>query len=263
MYDLNEKQKLYTSFGVSQREPDRDNFVDADPGKTPKPEKLIDFEAGYEFRSTKFLFKGNLFYMNYIDQLILTGKINDVGDAVMINVPKSYREGIELESGIQILKNLSWYGNITFSRNIIPKFTDYTDNWDTGLQDAVTLTNKTISFSPSTVASGIIDFEPIRNIHLSLNSKYVGKQYIDNTQSPDRMLNSYFVQNLSLLYNMKNKLKLFKEITFQFAVNNLFNEKYESNAWVYKYVSDGSKNVVDGYFPQAGTNVMFKIGIKF
>jgi iron complex outermembrane recepter protein len=263
MYDLNEKQKLYASFGVSQREPDRDNFVDADPGKTPKPEKLIDFEAGYEFRSTKFLFKGNLFYMNYIDQLILTGKINDVGDVVMINVPKSYREGIELETGIQILKNLSWYGNITFSRNIIPKFIDYTDNWDTGLQDAVTLTNKTISFSPSTVASGIIDFEPIRNIHLSFNSKYVGKQYIDNTQSPDRMLNSYFVQNLSLLYNLKNKLKLFKEITFQFAVNNLFNEKYESNAWVYKYISYGSKNVVDGYFPQAGTNVMFKIGVKF
>ena len=263
MYDLNEKQKIYASFGVSQREPDRDDFVDADPGKTPKPEKLIDYEAGYEFHSTKLLFKGNLFYMNYIDQLILTGKINDVGDVVMTNVSKSYREGIELESGIQILKNLDWYGNITFSRNIIPVFTDYTDNWDTGLQDANTMQNKTISFSPSVVASEVIDFEPFKNIHIELSSKYVGKQYIDNTQSPDRMLNSYFVQNLSVLYSLKNKLKLFKETTFQFAVNNLFNEKYESNAWVYKYISEGSKNVIDGYFPQAGINILFKIGVRF
>jgi iron complex outermembrane receptor protein len=201
--------------------------------------------------------------MNYIDQLILTGKINDVGDVVMTNVSKSYREGIELESGIQILKNLYWYENITFSKNIIPIFTDFTDNWDTGLQDANAMHNKTISFSPSVVASEVIDFEPIKNIHLELNSKYVGKQYIDNTQSSDRMLSSYFVQNLSLLYSLKNRLKLFKVITLQFAVNNLFNEKYESNGWVYKYISEGSKNVIDGYFPQAGINIMFKVGVRF
>ena len=108
MYDLNEKQKFYASFGIAQREPVRDDFTDADPGKTPKPEKLIDYEAGYEFRSSKFLLKGNLFYMNYIDQLISTGKINDVGDPVMTNVSESYREGIELESEIRILKNLYW-----------------------------------------------------------------------------------------------------------------------------------------------------------
>jgi iron complex outermembrane receptor protein len=263
MYDLNEKQKIYASFGISQREPDRGNFIDADPGKTPKPEKLIDYEGGYEFRSSKFLFKGNLFYMNYIDQLILTGEINNVGDPVLTNVSESYREGIELESGIRILKNLYWYGNVTFSRNIIPVFIDYTDNWDTGLQDAVTLQNKTISFSPSIIASSLIDYEPFKNFHLSFNTKYVGKQYIDNTQNSGRMLNTYVVQNLSVLYTIKNKLKLFKELTLQFAVNNLFNEKYESNAWVYKYIYNGSQNISDGYFPQAGTSLMFKVGVKF
>ena len=148
---------------------------------------------------------------------------------------------------------------MTFSRNIIPVFIDYTDNWDTGLQDMATMHNKTISFSPSVVASGVIDFEPVKSIHLNFSTKYVGKQYIDNTQNSDRMLNAYSVQNLSVLYTIKNKLKLFKEITLQFAVNNLFNEKYESNAWVYKYISGGSLNTIDGYFPQAGTSLCLKL----
>ena len=262
MYDLNEKQKIYASFGISQREPDRSNFTDADPGKTPKPERLSDYEAGYEFRSSKFLFKGNLFFMNYIDQLILTGEINNVGDPVLTNVSKSYRQGIELESGIQILKNLNWYGNITFSRNIIPEFIDLTDNFDTWpIQDKVTLKNKTISFSPSIVASEVIDFEPVKNFHLSFKSKYAGKQYIDNTQNSDRMLNAYFVQNLSFSYTIKNKA--FKEITLQFAVNNLFNEKYMSNGWVYKYNEGGSQYIIDGYFPQALRSYMGKMNVKF
>jgi iron complex outermembrane receptor protein len=96
---------------------------------------------------------------------------------------------------------------------------------------------------------------------LSLNTKYVGKQYIDNTQNSERMLNSYLVQNLSLLYTIKNKI--FKEITCQFVVNNLFDVKYETNAWVYKYLEGGSLHVMDGYFPQAGINYMFKVGLKF
>ncbi len=261
LYDLNEKQKVYASFGISQREPDRGNFTDADSGKVPVPEKLFDYEAGYEYRSSRFMFKGNLYFMNYIDQLILTGEINTVGAPVMTNVSKSYREGIELESGIQILKNLSWYGNVTFSRNIISKFIDYTDNWDTWGQNSDTLKNKTISFSPLIIANSIIDYELFKNFHLSFNTKYVGKQYIDNTENSDRMLNAYLVQNVSISYTIKNKL--FKEITLQLAVNNLFNEKYETNAWVYKYTEGGLPKVMDGYFPQALRNYMGKILIKF
>ena len=261
LYKLNEKQKVYGSFGISHREPDRGNFIDADPGKTPKPEKLYDYEAGYEFRSSEFMLKGNLFYMNYIDQLILTGEINNVGATILTNVSKSYRQGIELETGIQILKNLNWYGNITFSRNVIPVFVDYTDNWDTWSQDKETLKNKTISFSPSIIASSVIDYDPFKNFHLSFNTKYVGKQYIDNTQNSERMLNEYLVQNLSFSYTIKNKI--FKELTLQFVVNNLFDKKYETNAWVYKYNEGGSQHIMDGYFPQAGINYMFKIGVKF
>jgi len=259
--NFNEKQKIYASFGVSQREPDRGNFTDADPGKTPVPEKLFDYEAGYEFHTSKLTLKGNLYYMYYHNQLILTGEINDVGATILTNVSKSYRQGIEIETGIRILKNLNWYENITISRNIIPVFADLTDNWDTSEQDKETLKNKTISFSPSIIAGSVIDYYPIKDFHISLNTKYVGKQYIDNTQNTERMLNAYLVQNISFLYTIKNKI--LKELTCQFAVNNLFDKMYETNAWVYKYIEGGSQHVMDGYFPQAGINYMLKIGVRF
>jgi iron complex outermembrane recepter protein len=261
VYNLDEKQKVYASLGIARREPARDNFTDADPGKTPVPEKLSDYEAGYEFHTKKLMLKGNLYYMYYHDQLILTGEINNVGASILTNVSESYRQGIEIETGIQILNNLNWYENLTLSRNIIPVFTDLTDNWDTSGQDKETLRNKTISFSPSIIASSVIDYYPFKNFHVSFNTKYVGKQFIDNTQSTDRMLNAYLVQNISFMYTIKNKI--FKELTCQLAVNNLFNKMYETNAWVYKYIEGGSLHDMDGYFPQAGINYMFRVGLKF
>jgi iron complex outermembrane receptor protein len=261
VYNFDKKQKVFASFGVSQREPDRSDFTDADPGRTPGPEKLFDYETAYEFHSSGIMFSASLYYMNYRDQLILTGKINDVGATILTNVPKSYRQGIELETGIQILRNLNWNANMTLSRNIIPVYTDFTDNWDTSVQDQETLKNKTISFSPSVIAASVIDFYPFNDFHVVFNTKYVGKQYIDNTQNSDRMLNAYLVQNVSFLYTIKNKL--FKDLTCQFIVNNIFNNLYETNAWVYKYIEGATQHVMDGYFPQAGINWMFKIGLKF
>jgi iron complex outermembrane receptor protein len=261
VYNFSEKQKVYASLGVSQREPDRSNFTDADQGKVPVPEKLYDYEAGYQVSSSKVTVRANLYYMNYVNQLILTGEINSVGATILTNVPKSYRTGVEIETGVQILGNLNWYGNISLSRNLIPSFIDYTDNWDTSVQEMATLKNKTISFSPSLVAGSVLDYYPLKKLHLSLSSKYVGKQYIDNTENTGRMLSAYAIQNLSFLYTIENKL--FKELTFQFTLNNFLNRKYETNAWVYKYYEGGSLQVMDGYFPQAGINYMFRVGIKF
>lgn len=261
VYNFSEGQKIYASLGISQREPDRGNFTDADPGIIPKPEKLFDYEAGYDFKSTKIKLKANLYYMNYINQLILTGKINNVGAAILTNVPKSYREGIEIETELHISPNLNWYENFTVSRNIIPVFTDYTDNWDTYTQNEKILTDKTISFSPSIIAGSVIDFRPFNRFHISWNTKYVGRQYIDNTQNYDRMLKAYTVQNVSFLYLVQNKF--LKKISIQLVINNLFNTKYETNAWVYKYYEGGSMHEMDGYFPQAGLNYMFRVGLKF
>jgi iron complex outermembrane recepter protein len=261
IYNLNPAQKFYASFGVAQREPDRGNFTDADPGKTPVPEKLYDYEAGYEFHTARLLFRGNLYYMYYHDQLILTGEINDVGSSILTNVPRSYREGLELETGIKLLDNLKWNANITFSKNIIPLFTDLTDNWDTSVQEQKVMKNRTISFSPSVIAGSVLEYNLLSGLLISFNSKYVSRQYIDNTQSPDRMLNAYLVHNLTFLYTVKTGL--FRELTCQFAINNLFNAKYETNAWVYKYYEGGSLNMMDGYFPQAGVNYIFRLGLKF
>lgn len=260
-YDPDQKQKVYASVGVSQREPDRSNFIDADPGRTPVPEKLYDYEAGYQYQTNLLTLKANIYYMNYRDQLILTGKINNVGSAIMVNVPQSYRLGVELEAGVRPITRLSWYGNITLSRNKIKQFTDYTDDWDTGLQVETQLNNSNISFSPSVIAGSILDYTPVSNLHLSFNSKFVGKQYIDNTASSGRQLNSYNVHNLSFLYTVDNKL--FKELSLQFVINNIFNSLYETNAWVYKYYEGGKPGEMNGYFPQAGRNYMFRLGIKF
>ena len=261
VYNFSDKQKVYASFGVSHREPDRSNFTDADPGKTPVPEKLYDLEGGYQYNSPGFMLKGNIYYMYYSDQLIQTGKINSVGATILVNVPESYREGIEIETGIQVLRKLHWYANLTLSRNIIPVYTDYTDNWDTYLQESQVLKNRTISFSPPVVAGSVLDYNISGNLHLSIESKYVGKQYIDNTGNEDRMLKAYSVHNLSVSYSIKSRL--FRELTFRFMVNNLLDAKYETNAWVYKYLEGGNLHIMDGYFPQAGINYMLNIDLKF
>jgi iron complex outermembrane receptor protein len=192
IYNFNKNHKVYASFGVSQREPVRSDFTDADPGKTPVPEKLFDYETAYEYNSSGKMFRVNLYYMNYKDQLILTGRINEVGSAIMTNVPKSFRQGIEFETGFKVTRNLSWNTNLTLSKNIIQVFIDYTDNWDTSIQDQQSLKNKTISFSPSVIAASVIDYYPFTGFHMILNSKYVGKQYIDNTQNSERMLMPIF-----------------------------------------------------------------------
>lgn len=274
-YEFNEKQNVYASFGVAQREPDRGNFIDADSGKTPKPEKLYDLEAGYDFHNAKFMFRGNIFYMKYIDQLIMTGEINNVGAGVMTNVKNSYRAGIELEAGCKILKNLQWNANLMLSKNIIPEYTEYVDNWDTWGQDSTVLKNMTISFSPSVVFNNVIQYQPVKNLTIEFVTKYVGKQYTDNTTNSNymsttfhdslytdsRFLDAYIVNNLSLSYTISSKL--FKEIQFSFAINNLFNEKYESNAWVYSYILNNKYADMNGYYPQATRNFMTRLVLKF
>ncbi len=261
-YQPSNNQKLYLSFAIANREPNRTAFVDKAPGgKTPGAETLQDLEAGYSFSSSWFSFAANYYFMNYNDQLVLTGEINDVGAPIMVNVDKSFRTGIELQAGVQIVKNLQWNGNATFSSNKIKNFTEYVDNWDTWGQEQYDLGTTDIAFSPNIVANSQLVFSPVKNLNLSFISSFVGKQYIDNTSNDDRILNSYFVNNLKADYNFKTNL--FEEITLHLMVNNLFNEVYESNAWVYSYIYEGNRSKMDGYYPQAGTHFMFGIDFKF
>ena len=200
--------------------------------------------------------------MYYQDQLVLTGRINDVGDPVMENVGKSYRSGIELAVAYQLCKKLRWDVNATVSSNKILDFTEYVDNWDEWPNQLTNEFAKTdIAFSPSLTGNSIITWEPIKNLGISLFSKYVGKQYIDNTSSDERMLDPYFINDLLITYSLA--FKSLEQLGFSLKINNLTNTEYESNAWVYRYYSEETFGVYDGYFPQAGINFMAGVGMKF
>jgi len=256
------QSKAYLSWSVGNREPNRSNFTDADPnGKQPTYETLNDFEGGYNYQSSAFSAGANIYFMSYNNQLILTGEINDVGSAIMANVEDSYRAGVEVTAGVKILPTLTWDINATFSQNKILNFTEYVDNWDTWGQEAIVLGSTDIAFSPNVIANSIIRYEPVTNLEINLISQYVGKQFIDNSSSNERKLDAYFVSNLKVCYSIQPAL--LKEIRFHLLVSNLFNEEYESNAWVYSYIYEGTRYKMDGYFPQAGTNFMVGVDIKF
>lgn len=261
-YIINDRQSLYYSFGIAHREPNRYNFIDADPnGPVPSPETLRDYEFGYSFKSSHYLLVANVYYMNYKNQLVLTGEINDVGSPIMTNVDKSYRAGLEITTGINILPKLNWETNVTFSRNRIIGFKEYIDDWDTWSQVSNYLGETDLSFSPNIIAGSKINYEMIRKVNVALISKYVGDQYIDNTSNEDRKLDRYCINNLYI--NYRHKSILFKEINLTLLVNNLFNVEYETNAWVYRYLEGGEKKVFDGYFPQAGRHYLLGMSVKF
>jgi iron complex outermembrane receptor protein len=199
--------------------------------------------------------------MSYNNQLILTGEINDTGNPMMVNIDDSYRQGIELQSRLKITPELDWKNNITLSRNKIKNFTEFVDNWDTGEQSVFEHGITDIAFSPGMTANSTITFEPLNKLYLSLISTYVGKQYIDNSSDNERSLDAYFVNNLKADYSISTGL--FREITFHLMVNNLLNESYESNAWVYSYILGGQRYKIDGYFPQAGRHFMVGVDLKF
>lgn len=252
----------YIFYAVAHREPNRSNFTDADPNSSlPKEEMLQDIELGYTLKHKFMTFGLNAYYMIYKDQLVLTGEINDVGGAIMTNVDKSYRRGIEAMIGIQLLHNLSLQANATFSQNKIKDFTEYVDNWDTWEQEAFKLGETDLAFSPNVVFNSRLAYTPLKPLTVALNSQYVGEQFMDNTSSSDRQLDAYFVNNIEVAF--VKVLKTSKEIEIKFLLNNIFDVEYESNAWVYSYMQENQRNKLDGFYPQAGVNYLLGMSIKF
>jgi iron complex outermembrane receptor protein len=255
--------RVYGSLAIGHREPNRSTLVDANPAKPyPRREVLYDAEAGYAFRKDRFSLESNIFIMVYRDQLVLTGKINDVGDPVMENVPQSYRIGLEAACRVPIAKKIDWYVNSTLSLNKITDFTEYVDDWDNWPEQVVNELGTTdIAFSPSMVAAGILSYRPWGFLELALYSKYVGSQYIDNTSSDARKLDPYFVNDLMARFS--RSFGLLKELSLTLKVYNLFNTSYITNAWVYRYYSQGDYGAYDGYFPQAGAYFMASLQARF
>jgi len=262
-YTINEQHNIYFSYGNAHREPNRSNYTDADPNQpSPTQEKLHDFELGYKGGNNKYALGINLFGMFYKDQLIMTGQINDVGAAIMTNVPKSHRLGVEYTGKLLLTDRLSWSHHVTFSSNKIVEFTEYIDDWDHwGTQLSEELGTTDIAFSPTVVAGSNISWSASKALNINLNSTYVGKQFLDNTANSSRALEAFFVSNLKLDYTIPQKL--IKKWVFFATVNNLFNEQYESNGWVYSYYSEGARQKMDGLFPQAGISYLLGMKLDF
>ncbi|MDD3891440.1 MAG: TonB-dependent receptor [Bacteroidales bacterium] len=262
--------EAFFSVATAQREPSRADLKDGlkfEENNTPKREQLIDYELGYNLKSQSFSLGANLFYMDYKDQLVLTGELSESGYPLMTNVDKSYRMGIEIMTGLIFTNWLRWDANVTISENKIVNFVEYVElydaDWSYVGQNAYELGNTDISFSPPIVASSQIRVEPIKNLGLTLVSKYVGTQYIDNTSNKTRMLDAYFVNNLKVDY--KPKIKGTKAISLQLFVNNIFDADYIANGWVWRAeFNDGSPEArEDGFFPQAGINFMGRLAVEF
>ncbi len=263
-YRISKNLNLYGSFAISNREPNRSVYRDADPGQVIKAEKLLNYEAGIRFRNERVTIGSNLFMMDYTDQLVLTGKINNVGAAIMTNVKDSYRAGWESSMQIAFSSDFSLMTNLTLSLNKINNFTEYVDNWNywddpenEPYQYTFERGNTHISFSPSVLAFAGLNWKPTESLTINYSSQFVGRQFIDNTSDINRSLEPYHLGNLSIDYTIKQKL--FKQALIRLYLNNLFNASYETNAWVYRYYYNGEAYQMDGYFPQAGFHWMAQI----
>jgi len=239
-YAFNEKNTLYFSYARGNREPNRTDYE----GGNVKPEKLNDFELGWRFNSEKFQLNSNLYYMGYRDQLILTGRLDDVGAPIRANTEKSYRLGFEFDATIAITDRFTLRPNFTLSSN---------KNVDLAVEGEYYGTTK-IAYSPEVIAGNVIVYKPIEGLYLSLLQKYVGEQYMNNIELPAAKLADYFVNDFNASYEIKPN-SIFKSITITALVNNIFDKKYVSNGamWdIYPY-----------YYPQAGTNFLIGLNLKF
>lgn len=257
-YSLNGKNNLYFSYARANREPNRTDYESGNP----KPEKLNDFELGWRSNSEKIKLNINAYYMRYKDQLVLTGALNDVGSPFRENVGDSYRLGLEVDAAFSLSDKWSIRPNIALSEN---KNVDYHFQRDGVLQD---LGNTSIAYSPNIVAGNMLTFAPIQNLQFTFLSKFVGEQFMGNIDTESSKLDSYFVNDFNVAFELQTK-KVFKSILFSALVNNVFDYKYVSNGYYYTYDDDyttpGTITTYDGagYYPQAGINFLVGMALKF
>ncbi len=264
-YFLTDQSNVYASYSVANKEPNRDDYVNATAGLFPKSERLNNVEAGYRFKNDRFNAGLNVYGMFYKDQLVVTGKINDVGESIRQNVAESYRIGVELDASYVLNRKLVLNANAALSRNKISDYIDYLyeydDNGDISNTVETAYTSTDISFSPAAVLFAELAYKPVTGFALALQNKYVSKQYLDNTQNESRKLAAYFVSNLRAGYDFK--AYGIKNINLSLLVNNVFDKKYESNGYTYGSIYQGITTTENFYFPQAGTNFLLSLNLKF
>jgi len=261
-FQIDPVNNVYASFAVGNHEPNRDDYVNSTPVSRPKAETLYDFEAGYRTRQGTFTGGINGFYMLYNNQLVLTGSLNDIGAAIRSNVKDSYRAGVELDGRVQLLQPLYWSVTAALSTNKVKNFQQYLYNYDTDQTVLVQQYKKTdIAYSPDLVGSSELGFAPIKGGEIALISKYVSKQYLDNTSNDDRKLDAFFVNNIRLRYNFSTKAV--KNVGVSFLINNIFGELYEPNGATYPDIEGGITRNNNYYYPQAKRNFLASLSLRF
>ncbi len=256
---------FYASFAVANREPNRNDYTESTPATRPRPERLYNTEIGWRQTWKKAAFGANVYHMYYRDQLALNGQINDVGAFTRVNIDRSYRLGLELMGGLELLPTLRLDGNATFSRNQIQYFKEFIDSYDVDFnwltQEIHEHRNTNLSFSPNVIAGIELSWQPLRPLQMTLSNKYVSRQYIDNTSDVNNVINAYTFTNARLRYVWQPRFA--KEIAATLLVQNIFNTLYETNAWSYRYVYEGTPALDQGFYPQAGTNFLLGLSIGF
>ena len=295
-YRWSKASRAYASAALGHREPGRSDIkeliLDANKalaagvqgrGVDIRPEKMLDLEAGYEYASERLSLSANIYMMEYWDMLIETGKLTDVGYAIKENVPRSWRRGLELAASWKALAWLRMGGNITLSTNKIRNYTAYYEmydnmnDWNYLGQHHVDFVNTDILMSPSLVGMADLTLTPfassagsLNSAYLSLNGKYVGKQYYDNTSSDERAVPAYFVADLSLGFEvpLRKSFDLMDDdssLSFSLHVHNLFNKMYYADAWLWRayFKQEDAFYAETGIYPQAPANIMFKVSYRF
>ena len=264
-FKINTNQTLFLNGGISHREPVRADFIASTAENRPTFETLQDVEFGHQISTSRMSLTTNVYFMNYRNQLLLTGEINDVGAYIHSNVAKSYRLGVELYGSYRFDKKLKLTGGITLSRNKIAEFNEYTDTYlDTVpyyTQQVITHTNTEMSFSPNVTGNIGLDWMPLENFNIAWMTKLVGRQYLDNTGNINRSIDPFNFSNIQFNYSIFDKFC--KEIQFGLMVNNLFNQLYSNNGYTFSYAYGGQTTTENFYYPQAGRNFIARVLLKF
>lgn len=264
-YDVSSNFNCYASLAVANKEPNRDDFVQSSPKSRPLPEQLIDLEAGIKFNKKNIYAAANFYNMQYNNQLVLNGQVNNVGAYNRVNVGTSNRRGVELEVNVNLGKFFMVGGNLTLSQNKIEKFVEFIDSSDASYsiytQYKKEYKNTDISFSPNVISSGMFTIKPVKNMEITFINKYVGRQFMDNTSNVKRSINPYNVVDARLNYTIKTKL--IPEISFMLSVHNLLSAKYETNGYTYSYYTDATLNTFNYKAPSALINFLGGVSLKF
>ncbi len=256
---LNSNHSFYASLARGSREPVRSDFVDAAPGVTPSPEYLTDVETGWNWSREKFRIVVNGYFMYYENQLVLTGEVNDVGAPVRTNVPQSYRTGLEVMAEVELPIGLYWSPNLTLSQNKILEFEEVIIDYEVYEEVRIPHENVDIAFSPSIIAGSQLGLRTDIGLDIAILTKYVGRQYLDNTQNSNRSIDPYMVNDLRIAY--RPQVEKLKRLEWTLLINNVGNALYSANGYTYSYIY-GDLVTENFYYPQAGINWLLGMKVR-